>query len=119
MPGIMVVTGGSRGLGAAIAELAAERGYDVCITYRRDAERGRAVAKSTEQRGRRALAIKADAGNEADVVRTFQEVDRALGPVTVLVNNAGTSGRKGRVDALDSPELLEMMTTNVCGPFLC
>src|SRR5262245_37413297 len=119
MPGIMVVTGGSRGLGAAIARLGAERGFDVCITYRHEAEQARKVAKSIEDRGRRALAVKADAGNESDVVRTFEEVDRRLGRVTVLVNNAGTSGRKGRVESLDSPEIMEMLTTNVCGPFLC
>ena len=119
MSGVMVVTGGSRGLGAAIAELAAERGYDVCITYRREADQAGAIVKKIQARGRRALAIRADAGVEADVKQTFEEVDRSLGRVTTLVNNAGTSGRKGRVDELDGSEILEMMATNVCGPLLC
>ncbi len=119
MSKVMVVTGGSRGLGAAIAELAAERGYDVCITYRREADQARAVVERIQAGSGRALAIQADAGVEADVRRTFEEVDRALGRVTVLVNNAGTSGRKGRVDELDGREILEMMATNVCGPLLC
>jgi NAD(P)-dependent dehydrogenase (short-subunit alcohol dehydrogenase family) len=119
MTGIMVVTGGSRGLGAAIAELAAERGYDVGITYRQDAASANSVLKAIKDRGRRAVAIKADAGDENDVKRTFEEVDRSLGRVTALVNNAGTSGRKGRVDELDGAEILAILATNVCGPLLC
>jgi NAD(P)-dependent dehydrogenase (short-subunit alcohol dehydrogenase family) len=119
MPGVLVVTGGNRGLGAAVAELAAERGYDVCITYRQDRERADAVVKAVRDRGPRALAVIADAGNDVDVKRTFDEVDRALGPVTALVNNAGTSGRKGRVDTLEGAEILALLCTNVCGPLIC
>ena len=91
----------------------------MCITYRRETDQAHAVAKRIQAQGRRALAIQADAGVEADVERTFEEVDRTLGRVTALVNNAGTSGRKGRVDELDGAELLEMMVTNICGPLLC
>lgn len=119
MANVMIVTGGSRGLGAAIAELAAHRGYDVCISYRTDAQRALAVEAVVRAAGRRALAVRADVGRDADVKRLFAEADRELGPVAVLVNNAGTSGRKGRVDALDGEEVMGLLSTNVCGPLLC
>jgi NAD(P)-dependent dehydrogenase (short-subunit alcohol dehydrogenase family) len=104
MARVIVVTGGSRGLGAAIAELAAERGYDVCVTFREDAQRARRIVGAIAERGRRALAA---------------QVDRELGPVTALVNNAGSSGAKGRVDALQGDEVMGLLATNVCGPLLC
>lgn len=119
MPGVIVVTGGSRGLGAAVAELAGLRGYDVAITYRHDSDRANAVVGGIRALGRRALAIQADVGNDGDAKLTFESVDRALGPVTALVNNAGNSGVKGRVDGLEGAEVMAMLATNVCGPLLC
>lgn len=98
---IMIVTGGSRGLGAAIAVLAAHRGFDVCISYRTDGDGANATAKRIRETGRRALAVSADVGDDGDVRRLFDQVDGDLGPPSALVNNAGVSGRKGRVDALD------------------
>src|SRR5512132_3350181 len=108
MPKVLVITGGSRGLGAAIASLAARRGYDVCITYQRERERALAVAETVRAAGRRALIAQGDVGREDDVVRMFAEVDRELGPVSALVNNAGTSGAKGRVDALTAAEIARL-----------
>lgn len=119
MARVMVVTGGSRGLGAAIAELAAERGYDVCVTFREDAQRARRIVGAIAERGRRTLAAQADVGRDDDVRRLFEQVDRELGPVTALVNNAGTSGGRGRVDALLGDEVMGLLATNVCGPLLC
>jgi NAD(P)-dependent dehydrogenase (short-subunit alcohol dehydrogenase family) len=116
----MLVTGASRGLGEAIAELAAFRGYDVCISCRLDIDRANAVANAVRAAGRRALVVQADVGNDADVTRMFEQVDRELGRLDVLVNNAGISGgRTGRVDALDGDEVMRMMASNVAGPLLC
>ena len=119
MPNVIVVTGGSRGLGAATAELAARRGYDVCITYRQDAASANAVAATIRAAGRRALAVQADVGSDSDVARLFERVDRELGTLSALVNNAGTSGAKGRVDALTGPEIMTLFATNVGGTLLC
>lgn len=116
---IMIVTGGSRGLGAAIAVLAAHRGFDVCISYRTDGDGANATAKRIRETGRRALAVSADVGDDGDVRRLFDQVDRDLGPPSALVNNAGVSGRKGRVDALDGGEIMSLLATNVCGSLLC
>jgi NAD(P)-dependent dehydrogenase (short-subunit alcohol dehydrogenase family) len=119
MSRVAVVTGATRGLGAAVALLAAERGYDVCITYLQDAEGADRVVAGLRDRGRRAVAVQADVGRDEAVTRAFAEVDRTLGPVTALVNNAGVSGKKGRVDELSGDEVLGMLATNVCGSFLC
>ena len=119
MPKTFLVTGGSRGLGAAIAHLAAVRGYDVCISYREDALRAQAVVDDIVRLGRRAIAVRADVGSDEDVKRMFAQVDRDLGTLGVLVNNAGTSGRKGRVDTLDQAEVMSLLATNVAGPLLC
>ena len=119
MAKIIVVTGGSRGLGAATAELAAQRGYDVCITYCHEAARAEALAERIRGTGRRALVVQADVGSDAEVKRLFEQVDRELGPVAALVNNAGTSGSKGRVDALTGEEIMGLLATNVCGSLLC
>ena len=116
---VLVVTGGSRGLGEAIAELAGDRGFDVCLTYRTERQRADAVVARIRDRGRRAIAIQVDVGNDSEVRRAFVEVDRQLGAVTALVNNAGTSGRKGRVEDLDGDEVLALLATNVCGSLLC
>ncbi|HTQ01025.1 MAG TPA: SDR family oxidoreductase [Casimicrobiaceae bacterium] len=119
MTPIMIVTGGSRGIGAAIAQLAADRGYDLCISCRSDVDRANAVARTVIAAGRRAVVVQADVAVDDDVVRLFERADRELGTVGVLVNNAGVSGRKGRVDALDRGEVMGLLATNVCGPLLC
>jgi len=118
-PKVMLVTGGSRGLGASIAELAASRGYDVCISCRHDIARADEVATKVRASGRRALVVQADVSKGPDVVRMFNQVDGHFGRLDVLVNNAGVSGRKGRVDALDESEIMSMLATNVAGPLLC
>jgi len=116
---VVVVTGGSRGLGEATAELAAERGFDVCVTFRDDSRRAGAVVERIRALGRNSIAVQVDVGSDADVKRLFEEVDRKLGTVTALVNNAGTSGRKGRVEDLDGDEILSLLATNVCGTLMC
>ena len=116
--GVCVVTGGSRGIGAATARLAAENGYSVVITYRERSEQARAVVDTIVARGGQADAVRGDIGDEADVLRAFQVADR-LGPLTLLVNNAGIVGAVGRLeDVVAGPMLEALFRTNVVGAFL-
>ena len=103
MSGVMVVTGGSRGIGAATARLAAARGFDVAIKYR--TRPAAAVAADAARPRVRAVAGEGDLARENDVVRLFEKVDAELGRPTALVNNAGTVGPVGRVEDLDGTAL--------------
>ena len=116
MTAIMVITGGGRGIGAATALLAAQRGYAVAISY----EKNRAAAdRLVEQLGRNAIAVQADVASEADVVRLFNTVDDRLGRVTALVNNAGIVDRGMRVEEMSAERIQRMLAINVTGSFLC
>lgn len=116
--GVCIVTGGSRGIGAATAQLAASRGYAVAITYRERSSDADAVVASIHAAGGQALAVRSDVGSEADVVGAFEAAD-SLGPLTLLVNNAGVVGPVGRLEDVASGEMLEaMFRTNVVGAFL-
>jgi NAD(P)-dependent dehydrogenase (short-subunit alcohol dehydrogenase family) len=117
--GVMVVTGGGRGIGAATARLAAQRGYAVCLSYLSDRASAEAVVQEIAGAGGRALAVGGDVADEGDVVRLFRECDRALGPLTALVNNAGTVLRQARVENMDAARLQRMFAINVVGAFLC
>ena len=92
----MIVTGGSRGIGAATARLAGGRGYDVCVNYHRDADSAAAVVADVEKAGRRAIAVAGDMGSEKDVLNLFETSDAKLGRPTVLVNNAGILSTQSR-----------------------
>jgi NAD(P)-dependent dehydrogenase (short-subunit alcohol dehydrogenase family) len=116
---VMIVTGGSRGIGAATARLAAERGYDVCVNFRSDAAAAEVVAEEVRARGRRAIAIRGDVASEADVVRLFETCDRELGVLSALVNNAGILDRQSRVEQLTSARIERILSTNVTGAFVC
>jgi NAD(P)-dependent dehydrogenase (short-subunit alcohol dehydrogenase family) len=89
MTGVLVVTGGSRGIGAATARLGGARGYKVAVNYHTSPDRAAAVVKSIERAGGKAVAVQADVATEEGAVRLFETVDRELGPVTALFNNAG------------------------------
>jgi NAD(P)-dependent dehydrogenase (short-subunit alcohol dehydrogenase family) len=115
----VIITGGSRGIGAATAALAAQRGYAVCVNYRRDRAAADGVVKGIERAGGKAIAIAADVASEADVVRMFETVDKALGPLTALVNNAGTVEQQMRVESMDAARLNRVFATNIVGSFLC
>ena len=115
----MVVTGGSRGIGAATARLAAARGYAVCINYRQNEAAARSLVQEISDAGGEAVAVAGDVGSEADVVRLFAEVDRLLGPITALVNNAGILERQMRVEDMGAGRLGRVFATNVIGSFLC
>jgi NAD(P)-dependent dehydrogenase (short-subunit alcohol dehydrogenase family) len=116
---IALITGASRGIGAATARLAAGPGYAVCVNYRHDRAAADAVVADIERTGGRALAVAADVSSEPDVVRLFETADRELGPIAALVNNAGIVGRQARLDEMDATRLNRMFAINVIGSFLC
>jgi len=118
MTGTLVITGGSRGIGAATARLAAARGYAVCINYRSDAKAARGVVDAIESAGGRAHAVRGNVADEADVVRLFDESQRAFGPPTGLVNNAGVVGPANRVADVPLSTLREVFDINILGAFL-
>jgi NAD(P)-dependent dehydrogenase (short-subunit alcohol dehydrogenase family) len=117
---VAVVTGGSRGIGAATALLLARRGWDVCLGYQRDADAAEAVVRGCEAAGARAVAVPGDVASPDDVAALFAAAD-GLGPVSALVNNAGVVAPAARVDELTlTPERLSrLMAVNVTGAFLC
>jgi NAD(P)-dependent dehydrogenase (short-subunit alcohol dehydrogenase family) len=116
--GTMIVTGGGRGIGAATARLAARTGWAVALVYRDRSADAEAVLADIAAAGGRAIALRADVGDEAAVARVFEAAD-ALGPLTALVNNAGVTGGVARVDELDPARLDEVLRTNVRAPFIC
>src|SRR4051812_30745557 len=119
MKGVVIVTGGGRGIGAATATLAGERGYAVCVNYRTNQAAAEEVAASIRSSGGAALAVRADVGSEADVVRLFETVDEHFGLVSGLVNNAGVLEQQTRVEHLDAARIDRLFATNVRGAFLC
>ena len=115
----MIVTGASRGIGAATAILAAERGYAVCVNYVRNRLRADEVVATIRKAGGRAIAIAADVAREHEILRMYETVDREFGRVTVLVNNAGVIETQARVEDVDAARLVRLFNVNVVGSFLC
>jgi NAD(P)-dependent dehydrogenase (short-subunit alcohol dehydrogenase family) len=116
---ILIVTGGGRGIGAATARLAAERGYAVCVNYRANRAAAEAVVAEIEGAGGAAIAVQADVAVESDVVRLFEATDARLGRITGLVNNAGVIDVQTRVERIDAARLARIFATNVTGAFVC
>jgi NAD(P)-dependent dehydrogenase (short-subunit alcohol dehydrogenase family) len=116
---VLIVTGGGRGIGAATARLAAERGYAVCVNYRKHQAAADALVSEITAAGGTALAVGADVASEPDVVRLFETVDARLGQLTALVNNAGTLEKQTRVEELDAARIDRVFATNVRGAFIC
>ena len=116
---ILLVTGGSRGIGAATAVRAARAGWDVAINYTRDATAAEAVAAEVRALGRRAMVVQADVAEEAQVLAMFAAVDASWGRVTGLVNNAGIVDLPARVDEMSLQRLQRMWAVNITGSFLC
>jgi NAD(P)-dependent dehydrogenase (short-subunit alcohol dehydrogenase family) len=119
MTRVVLVTGGSRGIGAATALGAARRGYDVCFSYRAAAARANEVVAGVEALGRAALAVQADVADEADVVRLFAAADTRFGRLDALVNNAGIVGGGSPVAEIQPAALAHLWATNITGSFLC
>jgi NAD(P)-dependent dehydrogenase (short-subunit alcohol dehydrogenase family) len=116
---ILMVTGGGRGIGAATARLAGQRGYKVVVNYLRQRESAEDVAREIEAQGGTAVVIQADVSWEPDVLRLFEETDRKLGRLSALVNNAATLERQMRLEAMDAARLQRIFGANVIGSFLC
>ena len=116
---ILLITGASRGIGAATAKLAATRGFDVAVNYLRDETAANAVVGVVRQAGRRAIAVQGDMGKEADIARMFAAVDKDLGRLTHLVYNAGITGGAARVEAADPAMMRDVIDVNVLGALLC
>ena len=119
MSRVLLVTGGSRGIGAACCRQAAARGWDVAVNYARDAAAAEQVAADVRAQGQRALTVAADVADEAQVLAMFARVDALLGPLAGLVNNAGVVDHAQRVDAMSLQRLRRMFDTNILGSFLC
>lgn len=119
MKPIVVITGGSRGIGASTARLAARRGYAVCVNFHHNRHAAEQIASSITNEGGEAIAVGADVSAEADVVRLFDRVDKALGRITALVNNAGILERQMSVAEMSAERLNRVLATNVTGSFLC
>jgi NAD(P)-dependent dehydrogenase (short-subunit alcohol dehydrogenase family) len=116
---VALITGASRGIGAAAATLAAARGFAVAVNYLRDEAAAHDVVAAIARAGGRALALQGDVAREADVVRVFAEVDAKLGRLTALVNNAGVCAVQARVEAMTEERLRWVFGVNAIAPFLC
>ena len=116
---VMIVTGGSRGIGAATARLGAAQGYAVCVNYQSNGAAAERLVAEIARQGGRAIAVQADVSREAQVEALFKQADEALGPVTALVNNAGITGHVGRLDTVDGETLRSVVEINVLGLMYC
>lgn len=118
-PKTVLVTGGSRGIGAAIVRMAAARGWRVAFSYVSNREAADGLVRELEQAGAEALAVQADVGSEADIMRLFETVDARFGTLHGLVNNAGVVDQKARVDEMSGERLERMFRINAIGSILC
>jgi NAD(P)-dependent dehydrogenase (short-subunit alcohol dehydrogenase family) len=116
---LVLITGGSRGIGAATTRLATQRGYAVCVNYLNNRRAADALVHEIVGRGGSAIAVQADVSIEQDVVRLFKTVDESLGPVTALVNNVGIVERQTRVENMDAARLSRVFAVNITASFLC
>lgn len=116
---VVLITGGSRGIGAATARLAAARGYRVCVNFLANEAAAAAVVDEIRASGGTAIAVRADVTRSTEVERLFRAVDDELGTLTALVNNAGTLEKQCRLDELDEERLARTWAANITGPFLC
>lgn len=117
--GTLIVTGASRGIGAAIAALASARGFSVAVNFVTGEVEARSIVRQIISAGGRACAIQADVAREEDIVRLFETAERELGPIKALVNNAAVTGGFSRVDSVTARALAQVMAVNVTGTILC
>lgn len=119
MDQVLLITGGGRGIGAATALLAAQRGYAVAVNYANNSLAADEVVRAIRAGGGTAMAVQADVGDEAQVLAMFEKVDARLGRLTALVNNAGVVDVQARVDEMSVARLERMFCVNVIGSFVC
>jgi NAD(P)-dependent dehydrogenase (short-subunit alcohol dehydrogenase family) len=117
--GTLIVTGASRGIGAAIARLAAKRGYSVAVNYSTAESEARSVVEEIVSASGRACALRADIAREPDILRLFESAEHELGSITALVNNAGITGGFSRVESVTAKTLEQVLAVNVTGTILC
>jgi len=117
--GVAIITGSSRGIGAATARLLGDSGYRICVNYRSHESAALQIVADLERLDVKAIAVQGDVSDESDVVRLFKTVDQDLGELTALVNNAGIVLSQSRVENMDASRINRMLTTNVTSCFLC
>jgi NAD(P)-dependent dehydrogenase (short-subunit alcohol dehydrogenase family) len=116
---VIIITGASRGIGAATAICAAKAGYNVCVNYNKSEKAAREVVKQIRNFGSKALAVKADMRSEEEIVNLFKKARRELGYINILINNAGIVAPSTRVENMTAERINNMLHTNVTAPFLC
>jgi NAD(P)-dependent dehydrogenase (short-subunit alcohol dehydrogenase family) len=116
---VLLIAGGSRGIGASTARLAAARGYDVAINYLKNEQAAVDVAGAVKKAGRQAVILQGDMVKETDIVRVFDQTTQALGPITQFVHSSGIGGRNSRLDAASSATIREVLDVNLYGAIIC
>ncbi len=119
MSRVMLITGASRGIGAATARLAAQQGYALCLNYHQRADAANAVLEQVRGLGVTAIAVQADVADETQVLHMFEAIDREFGRLDVLVNNAGMLEQQMRLEQMDAARWTRVLGANVIGSFLC
>jgi NAD(P)-dependent dehydrogenase (short-subunit alcohol dehydrogenase family) len=116
---VLLIAGGSRGIGAATARMAAKRGYDVAVNYKSNAKAAASVVDDVTKAGRKAIALQGDMAKEADIERVFDEAAAALGPITHFVHSSGIPGKNSRLDAASAATVRDVIDVNLYGGILC
>jgi NAD(P)-dependent dehydrogenase (short-subunit alcohol dehydrogenase family) len=116
---VLLIAGGSRGIGAATARMAGARGYDVAINYVSNADAAAQTADTVKKAGGETVTIQGDMAKEPDIVRVFDEATRALGPITHFVHSAGIGGKNSRLDAASAATIREVLDVNLFGALIC
>lgn len=116
---VLLIAGGSRGIGASTARLAAARGYDVAVNYVKNAIAAAGVAEAVTRSGGKAVTLQGDMARETDIVRVFDEATRALGPITHFVHSSGVGGKNSRLDAASAETIREVIDVNLFGAMIC
>lgn len=119
MSRVMLITGASRGIGAATARLAAAEGYALCLNFHHRADAAQQLLEELKSTGTQAIAVATDVADETQVARLFATIDEQFGRLDVLVNNAGMLERQMRLDEMDAARLMRVFAVNVTGSFLC
>src|SRR5579883_1031453 len=119
MSGTIIITGSGRGIGAATALLAAQKGYSVCINYANRGDAANQIVETIRRQGGKAIAVQTDVSDEASIKTMFDTAINELGPLTALVNNAGITGKLGRLVDVDTQSLRRILEVNIIGTMLC
>ncbi len=116
---VLLIAGGSRGIGASTCRLAGERGYDVAVNYKSNVKAAAGVVEAVKKSGGKAVALQGDMAIEADIERVFDEVARALGPITHFVHSAGIGGKNSKLEAASAATIRDVIDVNLYGGILC